>query len=159
MTGSMWVLAVAFGLGVVAGLRTFTAPAVTCWGASWGWLHLQGSRLAWMGSTAACWIFTVVALAELVNDKLPRTGSRTAPGPLVGRLLSGGLCGAAACLSGGHAAPLGAVLGMAGALAGTFGGHRARLALDRALGTPDWMVALLEDAVAIGGACLLASRL
>jgi hypothetical protein len=35
-----FVLALAFGIGVVAGLRTFTAPAVTAWAAHLHWLNL-----------------------------------------------------------------------------------------------------------------------
>jgi len=45
-----FVLALAFGIGVVAGLRTFTAPAVTAWAAHLHWLNLSSSHLAFMGS-------------------------------------------------------------------------------------------------------------
>jgi uncharacterized membrane protein len=159
MTSSMVIYGVALGLGIVAGLRTFTAPAATCWGASWGWLHLQGSRLAWMASPVAVWLFTLAALGELVMDKLPGTGSRTAAGPLTGRVISGGLCGAAAGIAGGQGVIVCVLLGAVGALIGTFGGHRARTGLVRALGVPDFVIALLEDAVAIAGGFWLASRL
>lgn len=159
MTSSTMVYAVALGLGIVAGLRTFTAPAATCWGASWGWLHLAGSRLGWMASPVAVWLFTLAALGELVMDKLPGTGSRTAAGPLAGRMIAGGLCGAAAGVAGGQAVVACVLLGAAGALAGTFGGYQARTRLVAALRSPDIVVALLEDAVAIGGGLFLASRL
>jgi uncharacterized membrane protein len=40
-------------------------------------------------------------------------------------------------------------------VAGTLGGYRARTGLVRMLGVPDYVVALAEDAVAVGGACLI----
>ena len=49
----------------------------------------------------------------------------------------------------------GAVVGALGGVAGTLGGYRARVGLVRALGVPDYVVALAEDAVAVGGALLL----
>ena len=45
----------------------------------------------------------------------------------------------------------GAAIGVAGGLAGTFAGYKARTGLVRALKVPDIGIALLEDAVAIGG--------
>ena len=45
-----FILFSAFGIGVVAGLRSLTAPAAVSWGAYLGWLNLQGSPLAFMAS-------------------------------------------------------------------------------------------------------------
>jgi uncharacterized membrane protein len=39
-----------FGIEVVAGLRSMTAPAIMAWAARLGWISLSGSRLAFMGS-------------------------------------------------------------------------------------------------------------
>jgi uncharacterized membrane protein len=72
MTDSSYILILAAGIGFVAGLRSLTAPAAVSWAAHLGWLDLQGSPLAFMGSTAAVAIFSMLALAELVADKLPR---------------------------------------------------------------------------------------
>jgi uncharacterized membrane protein len=148
-------LILAFALGVIAGLRSMTPPAVVAWGSRLGWLQLEGTPLAFMGSAAAAYLLTVLMLAELVADKLPFTPSRTRPGSFIGRILTGGLAGAA--LSGGIGESLvaGAVLGALGGVAGTLGGYRARTGLVRALGTPDYVVALAEDAVAVGGAVLI----
>ena len=46
-------LFMAFGIGVVAGLRSMTAPAIVAWAAHQGWISLSGSHLAFMGSAWA----------------------------------------------------------------------------------------------------------
>jgi uncharacterized membrane protein len=152
------VLLLAFLIGVIAGLRAMTAPAVVAWAANRHWLNPHSSPLAFMGSTAAVAIFTVLALGELVVDKLPSTPSRTKLLGLIGRSVTGGLCGAAVAASGAQSIALGAVLGVAGAIAGTFIGYEVRKRIVRALKVPDFVIALLEDAVAIGGALLIVSR-
>jgi uncharacterized membrane protein len=48
------------------------------------------------------------------------------------------------------------LVGALGAVAGTLGGYAARTRLVKALKVPDFAVALPEDAVAIGGALLIA---
>ena len=53
---------------------------------------------------------------------------------------------------------LGGVLGIMGALAGTYGGYQARTRLVKALGTPDFVIALLEDLVTIAGSLGVVSR-
>ena len=145
----------AFGLGIVAGLRSMTPIAVVAWAARLGHLELAETPLGWLGSALAAWLFAAAALGELVADKLPFTPNRTTPGPFVARLLSGALSGGALAAGHGGSLAAAAVAGAAGAVLGTFGGYRARTGLVRALGTPDFVVALLEDAVAVGGAILL----
>ena len=72
------MLFLAFLIGFFAGLRSLTAPAATTWAVYLGWLKLDGP-LALIGSFPAVAILTVLAIVELVADKLPRTPSRTAP--------------------------------------------------------------------------------
>ena len=81
----VYVLLLAFLIGVIAGLRSLTAPAVVAWGAHRGWINLQSSPLAFMGATATVVVFTLLALAELVADQLPSTPSRTKPPGLIAR--------------------------------------------------------------------------
>jgi uncharacterized membrane protein len=152
------VLLLAFLIGVVAGLRTMTAPAVVAWAANRHWLNLDNSLLAFMGSTAAVAIFSVLALGELVIDKLPSTPNRTKLPGLIGRSVLGGLSGAAVAVAGAQSIATGAVLGVAGAIAGAFAGYEIRKRLVHALKVPDFVIALLEDAVAIGGGLLIVSR-
>jgi uncharacterized membrane protein len=143
------VLVLAFGIGIVAGLRSLTAPAAVSWAACLGWLDLQASPLAFIGSKVAVVIFSLLAIAEYVGDLLPSTPSRTAPGPLIARIVMGGLCGACLCLSAGRSAGPGALLGGLGGLMGAFGGYQVRSRLVRALKVKDRVVAIAEDIVAI----------
>jgi uncharacterized membrane protein len=153
------VLLLCFLLGCVAGLRSLTAPAVVCWGAHLGWLHLAGTKLAFLGHRGAVIVFTLLALVELIADKLPKTPARTAPPGLIARILFGGLCGAALAVNAGGSVVLPAVAGVVGALAGTFGGYNVRHALVTRTHLPDFAVALIEDFIAIGGGLLIVSRL
>src|SRR5579862_5000329 len=123
---STTVFALVFAIGMIAGLRALTAPAVVCWAAHLGWINLQNSHLAWMGSTVAVAIFSILALAEIVNDKLPATGSRLAPPSLVIRSITGALAGTALAMAAGQSVLLGIVLGALGALAGSFLGYYIR---------------------------------
>ena len=148
----------AFLIGVFSGLRSLTAPAATAWAARLGWLKLR-SPLIWMGSLASVTVFTVLALAELVSDKLPKTPSRTAPPGLIARILLGGLSGAAVVGAGNSQSwLLGAVVGAIGGIVGCFGGYQVRRCLVKALGSADFVVAILEDAIAIGGSLWVVSR-
>src|SRR6202789_1210197 len=120
---STMVFALIFAIAMISGLRALTAPAVVCWAAHLGWVNLQNSHLAWMGSTAAVAIFSILALAEIVNDKLPATPSRLAPPSLVVRSITGALAGTALAIAAGQSVLLGIVLGALGALAGSFLGY------------------------------------
>jgi uncharacterized membrane protein len=140
----------AFLIGVFAGLRSLTAPAVVAWAVHLGRLKLDGP-LAHMGETVSVAIFTILALGELIADKLPKTPSRTAAVGLCARVLTGGLSGGCVAAAGGQGAILGAVLGAAGGVAGAFGGYQARTRLVKALGVRDFVVAVAEDLIAIGG--------
>jgi uncharacterized membrane protein len=140
-------------IGIVAGLRAMTAPAAVSWAARLGWLDLAASPLAFLGYAFTPWIMTVLALGELVSDKLPTTPSRKLPAPFAGRILSGALCGGAVGAAGG-ALVIGAITGATGGVIGTIGGHAFRARLAMAFGR-DLPAALLEDVVAVGGAALI----
>ncbi len=139
-------------IGVIAGLRTMTALAAVSWAARLGWLDLAPTGLAFLGHAATPWVLTVLALGELVTDQLPATPSRTVPVQFGGRILSGALSGAAIGAANGALVP-GLAAGVIGAIVGTLGGSAVRGWLARAFGR-DRPAALIEDAVAIGGALL-----
>ena len=80
--------------GVVAGSRIFTAPAAVSWAARLGYLNLNGSWLAFMGYAWTPWIFTLLAVVEMVTDQLPSTPSRKVPMQFGARIVSGALSGA-----------------------------------------------------------------
>ncbi|MEO8657039.1 MAG: DUF4126 family protein [Bryobacteraceae bacterium] len=140
-------LTLAFLLGLVAGLRTMTAPAAASWAARLGLLKVADTGLAFMGFQFTPIIFTILALGELVNDKLPKTPSRKTPPQFIARIVSGALVGATV----GAASEMlvaGIILGMIGAVAGTLGGAAVRGKLASLLGS-DTPAALLEDGIAI----------
>jgi uncharacterized membrane protein len=155
---STFALLLAFGIGIVAGLRSLTAPAVVAWASHLGWINLHSSPLAFMGSKWSLGIFTVLALVELVADQLPNTPARTAPVGLCARIVTGGLCGTCLAVAGGAALLVGALAGVIGGIAGAFGGYQARVGLVRSLRVPDVIIAVLEDAVAITLGLFLVSR-
>ena len=148
---SLYVLALL--IGVVAGLRSMTAPAAVSFGARFGYLRLSQTPLAFLGGSVAPYVLLVCALGELVADKLPKTPSRKAPVGFGARIFTGGLSGAAIGASGGSLVA-GLAFGIVGAVLGTLGGAAARGRLAQAFGR-DTPAALLEDVVAIGGAALL----
>ncbi|MGD0840956.1 MAG: DUF4126 family protein [Candidatus Acidiferrales bacterium] len=152
------VVLFAFLIGAVSGLRAFTAPTVVAWAAHANWLQLRGTPLSFMGSGVAVVIFTLLAVVEIVMDKLPSTPSRLKPAGMIPRIVLGGLSGAAIAASAGQSPALGAVFGVAGGVAGAFVGHALRVRLVKALKVPDFAIALLGDVVAIGGGLLIVSR-
>jgi uncharacterized membrane protein len=156
----MNIFVFAVGIGMVAGLRSMTAPAAVSWAAYLGWLSLQGSPLAFMGSIVAVALFSLLASGELIADLLPRIPRRTAPAPLVARILMGGLCGACLCESRLNQPPVltGAALGAIGAVIGAFAGYEIRRRLVSSLRIKDVFIAVPEDLIAIGLALFFVSR-
>lgn len=155
----MSALVLVFLLGCVSGLRSLTAPAAVCWAAHFGWLHLAGTKFAFMDHPATMLIFTVLAVVELIADKLPKTPARTTPIGLTARLILGGLSGAAVAAGSGIIAYLGGAAGSIGALAGAFAGYVVRRKLVSRSHLPDFPVALTEDAIAIVGGLLITWRI
>jgi uncharacterized membrane protein len=143
----------AFLIGIVAGLRSLTAPAAISWGARLAWLR-SGSGLS---APVTTYVLSAFAIGELITDKLPKTPSRKAPLPFAFRVLSGAFCGWV--LGSQSEAVIGGLLaGALGAVAGTVGGYEARRRLVKAMGGKDLPIALLEDALAVGGAFWIASQ-
>ena len=66
-------------IGFVAGLRVTTAPAAAAIAARFGWLAVGSTPLAFQGYRRTPWIFSRLALAELVAAPLPSTPSRKVP--------------------------------------------------------------------------------
>ncbi|RVG59260.1 DUF4126 domain-containing protein [Sinorhizobium meliloti] len=140
-------------IGIIAGLRAMTAPAAVAWAAHLAWFDVSGTPLAFMGYRWTPWLFTLLALAELVTDQLPKTPSRKVPMQFGARLVTGALAGATVGAAGGSIVG-GLIAGIFGAIAGTLGGAAARGKLAAAF-RRDTPAALIEDAVAIGGALLI----
>jgi len=84
----------------------------------------------------------LAATGELIADKAPFTGSRTAPPALAGRVAAGGLVGREI------AGPAGLAAGALTAAAGTYLTFHARRLVVRRTGLPDPVVAVGEDILA-----------
>jgi uncharacterized membrane protein len=145
-------------LGAICGLRAMTGPAVVCWAARLGWLSLGHSPLNFLTNPISLVVFTILAVGELIGDKLPKTPSRITAFPLIARFISGALCGAAVVITAGVSIPLGAIVGGVGAILGAFVGYHIRRAITVRGSVPDLPIALLEDLVAIGGGLFIVSR-
>ncbi|WP_035347081.1 DUF4126 family protein [Edaphobacter aggregans] len=153
------VLLLCFLIGLVAGLRSMMAPAIVCAAAYLQWVHLEGTPLAFMTNRVTLWIFTFLAISELIADKLPQTPNRTSAVGLVARAVMGGLAGAALAASGGQALLAGALLGAAGGVAGAFAGFEIRKGLVTQMNLPDFVVAVVEDLLTISGGLFVVSRM
>src|SRR5438105_8999364 len=102
-----------------------TAPAAVSWAARLGWLHVENTGLAFLGFAATPYILSVLAIGELIADKLPKTPSRKTPVPFAARIAMGALCGAA--LGAPSQMLIGGLLaGVLGGVAGTLGGYEFR---------------------------------
>lgn len=145
--------ALALFIGVIAGLRAMTAPLAISVAAHFDWLDLSGSFLAFLGYQWTPLILLIAAVGELIADQLPSTPSRKVPIQFGTRILMGAATGGAIGVGAGSLW-IGAIIGAVGAIIGTLGGSAARAKMAAAFGK-DRPAALIEDAVAIGGAILI----
>ena len=111
-----------------------------------------------MGSTWAVAILTLGASFEFVADQLPATTGAYRCRPTNRSNCYGPAYWCLPSHSWGVSLVLGALFGAIGAIAGAFGGYRARVGLVRALGAPDFAIAIPEDLVAVGLGIFLVSR-
>lgn len=123
----------AAALGAICGMRTMLGPAFA----------------ARMASPPVRLALRLMAAGELIVDKLPGTPSRLAPGPFVGRMLSGATVGYFTFREGKQPPWAGAAIGAASAAAGAVSGYYGRRALGKALHAPDPLIAVLEDLLAL----------
>ena len=95
------------------------------WAAHMGMLAVAGTPRAFMGFKYTSLIFTLLAMGELINNKLPKTGSRKEPQQFIARILYGGLVGATVGAPSGSIV-FGIIADAIGAVAGTYRGAAAR---------------------------------
>src|SRR5262245_16106551 len=99
--GTTTVLALAFAIGLIAGLRSLTPMAVVSWAAHWNWLPIKETPISFFFEGVGFrYLLTLIAIGELITDKLPKTPSRTAPVGLIARLALGGMTGATLAAAG-----------------------------------------------------------
>jgi uncharacterized membrane protein len=143
----MTVLISAFVLGVACGLRVVVGLAALSWAASTQHLPLQGTWLSFLGNRVTSYISSVLAIGEIINDKLPKTPSRLVPPQFGARVVMGALTGAAIGVSQGHLV-IGVLSGIVGSIVGTLVGSKARAFAAKLFGR-DLPAALLEDILAV----------
>ena len=142
------VIVLALLIGIVAGLRALTPPAVVAWGALLGWLPVDGTWAQWVGHPITVTVLTILLVVELVTDQLPKTPSRKTTPQFATRLIMGAFAGAVIG-AGTHHTFLGIGAGVIGAVLGTLGGYQARSRLVARNGGHDLPIGLTEDAVAV----------
>jgi uncharacterized membrane protein len=149
------VIVLALLIGVIAGLRAMTAPAVVAWGAFLGWIDVDSKWSEWIAHPITVAVLTIFLLVELVTDQLPRLPSRKTAPQFLTRLIMGAFAGAVIGSAFFHTfSSTGA--GIVGAVLGTMGGAAARQRFASARDGQDRPGAILEDVVAVGGGFLIA---
>jgi uncharacterized membrane protein len=121
-------------------------------------LHFAGTKFAFIAHRSTLTVFTLLAIVELVVDKLPNTPARTAPVGLIARIVLGGASGLALATGAGISVSPAGVIASIGAIAGAFGGYHIRRAVVLKTHLPDLVVAIAEDAIAIAGGLLIVSH-
>lgn len=144
------VLLLALLIGVVAGLRALTPPAVVAWGAALNWLPVDGTWAQWVGHPITVTVLTILLVVELVTDQLPSTPPRTVTPQFAARIVTGAFAGAVIG-AGFHYTFSSIGAGVIGAVLGTLGGYQARRRLVEANDGHDLPVALTEDVIAVLG--------
>ncbi|QJD78763.1 DUF4126 domain-containing protein [Spirosoma rhododendri] len=149
----------AFQIGIIAGMRAMTAPALVSNKISSATVNPMGdSKLGFLHSSTTATLFKVAAVGELIGDKLPQAPSRIEFPGILGRIGSGALSGGALSQAEGKELPYGAVAGALGAAVGSYAFYYLRHWLTTEQDIPDPYVALAEDALTIGAGYLIVSK-
>ena len=143
------VFAMASAIGIVAGMRSLTAPAIVGQIARSGSIGRDRSRFGLFGNPLFAKVLIGLAASEAIADKLPGIPKRTSTFPLIARIISGAICGATLCSVKDESPFVGAVAGTLGAIGSTFAVYELRRQASQSLGLPDAAIALIEDATAV----------
>jgi uncharacterized membrane protein len=135
-------------LGLSAGLRALTPPAIIACSAYLGIIDLSSSPFSFMSSPIALAILSLLALGEYVWDLLPNTPDRTEYPGLISRVLTASFAALCVALATHNTLVL-SFIGGAAAIVGAFAGIKIRSRAVRALGVADAWVAIPEDLVAV----------
>jgi uncharacterized membrane protein len=153
------VLVGAATLGAIAGMRAMSAPALVSQLARKGGLAVEGSKLGFLNSSGALSTTALLAVGELIADKLPFIPSRTTPGPLIARAISGGVSGAIISSARRKSPWAGALIGAGAAIGAAYAAYHLRRAAKERLRVPDFVLALAEDALVASAGTFVARRL
>ena len=134
-------------IGFATGIRSVSPATVVCWAASTDRLAVPPSLEPLRRASIARNV-GLVALAEVVIDKLPWVPRRTLLPLLLWRMAVGAFLGSVISMSEGDDRIPGAIAGMAGAVAGAYGGLAVRTALVERLDVPDLPAGIAGDILA-----------
>jgi uncharacterized membrane protein len=139
------------GIGALAGMRTSSAPVITSHILSHHRSrNLEHSPLSFMQSRTVANTLKVIAISELVVDKLPSTPNRIKPAGVAFRCLAGALAGASINKAAGGNVVAGALLGATSAFASTYLSYILRKTTVKNTGIIDPIIGAVEDALVIG---------
>ena len=141
----------ALSLGILAGMRTFSAPCIASHILSHDHSkNLSKSPLGLLQSDKVAIGLKIFAVAEFVGDKLPSAPNRIKPVGVIARCLSGSLAGAAIYKASGGNPYIGAIVGSVSAFGSTFGSFFLRKSLSEKTKRVDPVIGVIEDALVIG---------
>ena len=139
------------GIGMLAGMRSASAPAITSYILSHHKTKaLAKSGLSFMQTNVIANGLKYMAIAEFIGDKLPSAPNRIKPVSVTARCVSGALAGAGIFKASGGNGWLGALLGGSVAIASTYGSFFLRKATVKNSGIIDPIIGALEDALVVG---------
>lgn len=145
-----------FNLGVMAGIRSNSSPATASHILSQQYSHeLAKSPLKFMQSPVVSNVLKVLAIGELIGDKLPSAGDRIVPLSIIFRSSAGALAGASIYKANGDNAFKGALLGAVAAFGSTFASFYMRKSVVKTTGLYDPIAGIIEDAIVLGGAAYI----
>lgn len=146
-------------MGVAAGMRSMASPAIVTQLAKSGLIPSGQTAMSFFNRPATAKTMAVLALGEMVADKLPFMPKRTEAPALVTRAISGAVSGAAICSSKKRSAIAGALLGAVGAVGATYGAYQLRKWAGERFEVPDAVIAIAEDALVAGCGMLVLSSM
>ena len=132
-------------IGAVAGLRAMMPAALLSIAAR----HRKDDGGIFASSGAAA-VLGLLAVGELVGDKLPTTPNRTEPMGLAARIVTGAIGGGVISSQRRKSVPLGIALGALTAVAAAYAGQNIRRAIAEETGIHSSFIGAVEDAIAIG---------
>lgn len=146
-------------MGVAAGMRSMASPAIVSQLAKSGLIPSGQAATGFFNHPATAKTMAVLAVGEMIADKLPFMPKRTDAPALVTRAISGAVSGAAICSAKKRSVMTGALLGALGAVGATYGAYRLRKWAGERFGVPDPVIAIAEDALVAGCGMLVLSSM
>lgn len=157
MSENSTTLALAAGMGAIAGMRSMSALALLSRHLSQRKRGGRGTAVRLLSSRRTATVLTLLAGGEMVADKTPFVPDRTEPPALAGRAFAGALSGVAIADWRGSSQVGAAILGAAAAIGATHLAYTLRVEAGERSGAPNAVLGLIEDVVVWAAGSRLAS--